>query len=916
MNRPFVLLILLLIPATAHAMAEVVQAVGMGLVIFTTGGWAIVGYALLIASGVYGAEQARKKAAEAREQARQAHNAGLQDRTITRVATDAPHRTVYGRARVGSDIVAIFASGARDEYKHLVCVHAAHECDAIEEIYVAGKALGTLDGNGDVTTGDYVTLRTSSIDSEAHTGTSFDLAHTPIAGSTRITYDTGDGWAAEPHTVSGATITITSGISRTYYCHYEYQDNIPRVRVTKHLGTPTDPADAGLMAAVPSKWFTTSVLRGFCYTVVRLDLNQAEFQGGLPPIEVLLRGKKLYDPRDASTIWNQNVALATYDYLTSEMCGVDAADLPTAEYITAANVCDEDIGTGVKRYTINGDVRADQDPRKVLETLAQSMAGAVVATSWSISAGKYVAPVMALEQSDIVGALSIIGGTPDADLYNGVKGQYIGAENLYVATDVKPYQNAAYVAADGRELWTDIEFPFSDTAQRVHNLARIFCEDQRNGFTVKAAFSLKTWKLKPFNRVTLTSAVFGWDAKVFRVTDKRYGPQQAVELTLKEDTASIWDLADAVTVDSTPNTNLQNPFLVGQCGNVQMTEQIYQTSGSAGVRSKAIVTWDAPAVGIDLSYELEYKLYTSGVWIELFNGRDTVAELTDLAPGRYDFRVKGINILGAQGQCTDIKTFEVYGLQAAPANVAGFSVACMGGLAIAQWTLSTDLDVRIGGRVEIRFSPLVSGATFSNGVRIPPDQDIAGDATTAFLPLATGTYMAKFVDSTGNYSVTEASFVATESLVTGWTTVLTSTQHAAFTGTKTDCVVSGSNLIFTGTALAASYAYAATLDSGSVLTRRYHGHIKARAYNADDLFDSDEMFDSAEMFDESSVINDCNAWHEIRVSDDNATWTAWQPFAVADFSGRYAQVRLQMTRLSNMNNIEIQELSTKVKVTP
>jgi predicted phage tail protein len=85
------------------------------------------------------------------------------------------------------------------------------------------------------------------------------------------------------------------------------------------------------------------VLRGFTYTVIRLDLRQAEFQGGLPDISVLMKGRKLYDPRTGVTAWSQNPALVIYDYLTSEMCGVDPADLPTGHFITAANVCDEQI---------------------------------------------------------------------------------------------------------------------------------------------------------------------------------------------------------------------------------------------------------------------------------------------------------------------------------------------------------------------------------------------------------------------------------------------------------------------------------------------------------------------------------------------------------------------------------------------
>ena len=94
-------------------------------------------------------------------------------------------------------------------------------------------------------------------------------------------------------------------------------------------------------------------------------------------------------------------------------------------------------------------------------------------------------------------------------MYNGVKGQFISPENLYVSTDYTPYQNATYVATDGREIWQQLDFPFTDNLQRVQNLCRIFTEDQRNGFTLKASFSYKAWGLKVGQRVTFTSAFFG-----------------------------------------------------------------------------------------------------------------------------------------------------------------------------------------------------------------------------------------------------------------------------------------------------------------------------------------------------------------------------------------------------------------------
>ena len=919
MNR-LLLTCLLLLPATAHAMPPVAAAYAAATAFEV---FMVIVTVLTLGSAVYGAEQAKKKARREAERQRQAHNDGLQDRTITRVATDAPHRTVYGRARVGSDIVGIFAGGARDEFKYLVCVHAAHECDGIEEIWVGNKPLGVLtapaaDGSQEVTAGDYFYIETISVNAEAKSGLSFNLAQVPVAGSLRVTYVlNGEIVAQNPTSVVGTLVTMPS--NQSWLCHYDYTVNRSRVRVAMHLGTPADPADAGLLAALPGVWAGTAVLRGYCYTVVRLDLNYQEFQSGIPPIEVLVRGKKLYDPRNGLTAWSANPALAIRDYLLGENCGVAAADLPLADYITAANVCDEDIGGGgaggvVRRYTINGTVDAAQDPRKTLESLAQCMAGAIVGTTWQCWAGKYVAPVMALDQSDIVGALAVQGGTPDADLYNGVRGQYIGAENSYVMTDVKPWQNAVYVAADGRPLWTDMDFPFTDSAQRIHNLSRIFAEDQRNGFTLKAPFSLKTWSLKVGQRVTFTSSLLGQTAKIYRVTDKRFGRDQAVELTLKEDAAGIWDLADAVVVDATPNTNLPNPLLVGVCGDIQAVEVLYETTGSVGVRSKVGVSWAPPPGEFIVDYEVAYKPYTSGAWLEPTSVRVPMFEFHDLAPGDYDFRVRARNALGGVGRYSTIKTFTVYGLLAAPAPVANFNMVAMNGVALATWNKSADLDVRIGGRVEVRHCALISGPTWEQAVVL---EGFNGDAASGIVALAAGTYFAKFVDSTGHYSDVATGFTVNAALMTGWTTAATSTQNPAFTGVKTGTVVLSGQLKLgvdaAGVLPVGEYAFDAALDMAVVASRRFHASLQTLMFDTGDLVDARAAIDTWPSVDGGQV-NSCDVTVLASVSNDNITFGPWTEFMVADFNCRYAKFKVRLNSGVNTHNIIVTQLAVAAKV--
>jgi hypothetical protein len=831
-----VILILLLIPTYSYA-NEVVSLIGYGL-IKTGGWWSVIGYILVIASAVYGSEQS-KKAAEAQQEAkRREYNAGLRERTVTRVATDAPFRYIYGRARVGSDIIAMFSSGDRDEYKNIVCVHAAHECDAIEEIYVNGVALGTLDVNGDVTSGIYGTYEEFSV-TESHTGTSFILAHEPVQNSLSLSYFVPkSGRDSVPYTVMGVPYTIvgstvTVGVSRTYTCRYSYYVFTPRVRVTKHLGSATDPADAALVA-LNVGWNSSSVVRGFCYTVIRINLNQKEFQSGIPSIEALIRGKKILDVRTSTTAYSANPALVIYDYLTSEMCGLSAASLPTADYITAANVCDETISiNGVQsyKYAFDGTVTADQAPAKTLELMAQSMAGGIVKSTRGCWAGKYVAPVMALDQSDIVGSLSIISGTPDADIYNGVRGQYVGTDNNYVVTDFTPYTNSAYVTSDGRELWTNIEFPYTNRVQRIHNLCRIFCEDQRNGFTIKAEFSLKAWALKVGQRVTFTSTLFGQSAKIYRVTDKKYGPDQAVELTLKEDAASIWDTSDAVTADETPNSNLPNPFVVSEltqltCSSGE-TELLILLDGT--IISRILAAWVQPASYYVQTIEVEWRKFGDTAWNKtIISGTDTKTHLSPVEDSAfYNVRARSVNALDIKSNWYYAEPHQVIGKTSPPPNITGLNISGT----VLNWTPVDVLDLA-GYVFKFHYGNNTDWGTANN---------LHGGIITETLfdllmrPNGVVTIMGKAIDTTGNESLITSNIFTNLGDAPIANIVETINFDPTFAGTLTGCTVSGGDVV--ADALDAFYGTDAQSFYGAIQTDSFYepSSYGAMTYHTDDV---------------------------------------------------------------------------------
>ncbi len=661
-------------PEAVVAVAELASAAAgaVGAFMTTKAAW-------FIASTAYGISSRNR----AKRKAREAHNASLEAKTVTNVSTDAPIRYVYGTDRVGANIVAMFTTGAKDEYKHLVCIFANHECTDIEEVYLNGKPVGTLDVNGSPTlNGDsdeaifrgdlqtyklpdtygnlvvqysndggvnYTTASAGAGAMQYQVSSAFVITlGASLATSTyliKVTYSpnsfykqtatygqqnfTGTSaalpagysdlkvcWPSEgnvfdtvltlgvDYTVSSGIVTALAPYTTTFLrATYQYPSIDQYCTIKKHLGTPADTADSYLMSTVPSKWTSNHILRGHCYIVLTLDLNFSEFQNGTPTIEARIKGKKVYDPRTATTAYSVNPALVMLDYITSPMVGVTLASIQASSIASiqqSANDCDDLItisGSSQARYTFNGTVTADEPARDVLDAMAMSMAGSVNALDWFMYAGEYKTTVLDLNHmDDVVGDLSVSPGPSRTEIFNTVKGQYRSSETKWVAKDIAPYIDTVYKAADGEELTRDMTFAYTNTQQRIHNLASIYTEDNRNGLTISADFSYKAWKLRPGDRIRFTSpsTLLSMTNKVFRVTNKTFKFGEPVKIVMKEDDATIWDAAPSTTVDATLNSTIPSPYRLNRPTNVVAASGddhlIIDSSGS--ITSRIYVTWD------------------------------------------------------------------------------------------------------------------------------------------------------------------------------------------------------------------------------------------------------------------------------------------------------------------------------------
>jgi hypothetical protein len=589
--------------AAAAAVATVATFVA------TYGGYIYAAYS------VYGGIQARREAKKAAAVARRQYNDSLQDRMITTMRADPPWRIIYGRAVVGGDIVAVLTSdkigitNSGDTYtkpdalKHLVIVLAAHQVHAIHEVMIDGIPVGPLDGNGWATSGEFGG-QTQDVYQErwvaAGATVTFPAAPTVLTAGYNGSGDT--GWISTTYSVTGNSVTNTDQVPATI--SVRYTQTLPKVRVEKFLGTDNQAASAYLQSVCPAEWTANDRLRGLAGVVVTLDLDEPRFQSGPPLLTFDVSGRLLYDPRTNTTAHSDNPALVIRDWLTAPFgLGVAAADVDDASVIAAANACDETISltvgnntTNGARYTCNGSVTTDSAPEAVLEDLALCMAGTVTHTGglWVVNAGVYTVPVLALTEDLKAGPIEVVqAGAGYESLFNGVRGTMI-EHGRAVQSEIDPYINAAYVAADGQELWVDRPFNWTDNRARARNLARIWTEQNREGLVIRYPAMMHAWPLVVGDRVTVTDAEHGWSAKVFRVTDWQWSLDSAVLLTLQEDGASIYDLADAATADSLPNTGLPDPFaappaVTGLAANSGGGQQLQLGNGT--IVDRVLVSW-------------------------------------------------------------------------------------------------------------------------------------------------------------------------------------------------------------------------------------------------------------------------------------------------------------------------------------
>lgn len=252
----------------------------------------------------------------------------------------------------------------------------------------------------------------------------------------------------------------------------------------------------------------------------------------------------------------------------------------------------------------------------------------------------------------------------------------------------------------------------------------------------------------------------------------------------------------------------------------------------------------------------------------------------------------------------------IAGKSTPPANMTGLTISAIGGQALMRWEMPPELDVRFGGRVVFRHSPVMTGATWQASTSI--GNYARAGALVATLPLKGGTYLARIYDDSGNPSPGVATVTTKQATSVGYGPLTSIAEDPGFTGTKTDTVASAGILKLAPAALSGTYVFAAGIDLGAVKDCRLTADITAVSSDTSSTIDArTDLIDNWEDFD-GSMQAEADAIVEVCHTDDDPnaspTWTAWERLDSAEFNARGFQFRALLSSAAPQYNILITDL--------
>ena len=328
----------------------------------------------------------------------------------------------------------------------------------------------------------------------------------------------------------------------------KYQDN---VNLNLYTGDQTT-ADNDLVTQ-STEWDNTCILNDTAYLYIRVEYDADLFTNGIPNITALVRGKKVHDPRTGLTEWSDNPALCIADYINDDKYGLTNITINQASLIASANVCEQQVTYEIptepdqqhNRYALNGYVDSGDKVSSNIENMLTAMFGNVVYSQGElfINAGYYTAPVLDIDESMMVGEMTLQTKQSRRNQYNAVKGTFLSSENNYVLADYPSQLSSTYAVEDGEPIYLDMTLPFTTDNYRAQRLAKLALGKSRQQRVITVPVNLVGLKVRAGDNIRITNDKLGLNNAIYEVLDYEldYSSEMTVNLVCAETGASVYD---------------------------------------------------------------------------------------------------------------------------------------------------------------------------------------------------------------------------------------------------------------------------------------------------------------------------------------------------------------------------------------
>ncbi len=409
-------------------------------------------------------------------------------------------------------------------------------------------------------------------------------------------------------------------------------------------------------------------------------------------------------------------------------------------------------------------------------------------------------------------------------------------------------------------------------------------------------------------------------AQLFRVLSVSEGEGGIYSVSALKYNPSIYDAVDEG--DEITERDISNISVVPEAvTNVTGQEHLYQDGQN--VKTAFDLAWTAATQSVT-EFRIGYRLNDDN-WIRLTTTSPSL-KIKDLRVGTLQTEIRAYNYLG-YGSPFASNTWTLLGKTAPPSDISNLTFEDISpNSGRLRWDVTTDLDVKVGGKVHIRHSSLTDGTgNWNNSVDLI--DSIAGTSTEVVIPKLTGETLVKFADSSGNFS-TNATSIIIQTAAQKADTLLVKNQRedqispTPFTGSKTnteyDSGLDALQLTSSGGAInsSGSYQFASTLDLEGVFALDLQRYFVSRGVRPSDLMDVWPDIDARSDWD-GAVIDDVNASMSVRTTDDNPsgspTWGSWVALKNGTFSGRAFQFKTDMTSNDTTENILVDQLGYEAR---